>query len=51
MTGDKNEIPKLLADGSPPATSADLFRRLEALDVSFQTFHHPAVKSNPLCEP
>lgn len=43
MNAERKEVPKLLADESPPATSADLFRRLEALGISFQTFHHPPV--------
>lgn len=32
-----------LADGSPPATPADLFARLDELEIPFATYHHDPV--------
>jgi Ala-tRNA(Pro) deacylase len=37
------DIQPILADGSAPATPADLFRRLEELGIDFRTVEHPAV--------
>ena len=43
MSADSKNVPRVLADGSLPATSDQLLRRLESLAVPVETFHHPPV--------
>lgn len=43
MSEDTTEVPKVLVDGSAPATPDELFGRLGALEIAVRTFHHPPV--------
>lgn len=43
MSGPPASVPHRLADGSPPASPEDLFRRLRELDIPCSTVEHPAV--------